>query len=49
MTGAVTPPATARTRVVFWAYGGAVALALVLIAAAQATRSRARARLEVAP
>jgi phospholipase C len=49
MTRTLPPAATAHTRVVYWAYGGAVMLALLLIAAAQATRRRMRPGLEVAP
>ena len=49
MTRTLPPAATAHTRVVYWAYGGAVVLALVLIAGAQATRRRMRPGLEVAP
>jgi phospholipase C len=49
MTRTLPPAATAHTRVVYWAYGGAVMLALVLIAAALATRRRMPPRLEVAP
>jgi phospholipase C len=48
MARTVPAVATVHTRVVYWAYGGAVALALLLIAVARATRRRTRA-LEVAP
>jgi phospholipase C len=43
------PAATVHTRVVYWAYGGAVMLAVALMAAALATRRRAVGRAEVAP
>jgi phospholipase C len=45
----VTRLSSVHTRVVYWAYGGAVLLALAVLAAALATRQRARRRFEVVP
>ncbi|HET6173101.1 MAG TPA: alkaline phosphatase family protein [Gaiellales bacterium] len=46
----VTPLATVHTRVVYWAYGGAVLLAVALIAAAMlGVQRRASSTIEAAP
>jgi phospholipase C len=44
-----TQPATVHTRVVYWAYGGAVLLAIGLVAVSLAVRQRGSRRFEVAP